>query len=183
MNDKQRALLESIGYEDHLAHYGVPGMKWGVRKAPQPGKKTLRQRLKEQSVLRKKKKAQEAAEKAKIQKERKNVKETYKLNRSKIKKLTDEQLNERLTRLQNEKRLRELVESEVRPGRTAVTKALKASAIGVLGTLATGAFTYALKTASKGFTQTDGKVSYSMKDAAKAFNIVNMMEEIFKSKK
>ena len=184
MTDKQKELLTEIGYDESLAHHGVKGMKWGVRKAPTSKGRTLRSRLKEAFGVSKKKRAQAKVEKDQADKDRKVSKSAYKLNRFKIKKLSDAELNERINRLQNEKRLRELVESEVKPGRTAVAKILKGSALAVLGTVATAGLTYALKTASKGFvTTSEGKTVYSKEAVKKAFSLKDLMTSLFKDKK
>lgn len=184
MTDKQKELLTEIGYNESLAHYGVKGMRWGVRKAPISKGRTFRSRLKEVLNASKKKRAQAKVEKEQSDKDRKISKSAYKLNRFKIKKLSDAELNERINRLQNEKRLRELVESEVKPGRTAIAKILKGSALAILGTVTTAGLTYALKTASKGFVTTEeGKTVYSKEAAKKAFSLKDFMTSLFKDKK
>lgn len=188
MTDKQKELLTEIGYDESLAHHGVKGMKWGVRKKdiPKPDWKEVftTRDLKWQRKLGKKKRAQAKVEKEQAGKDRKVSKSAYKLNRFKIKKLSDAELNERINRLQNEKKLRELVESEVKPGRTAVAKILKGSALAVLGTVATAGLTYALKTASKGFVTTpEGKTVYSKEAVKKAFSLKDLMTSLFKDKK
>ena len=184
MTDKQKELLTEIGYNQFLSHHGVKGMKWGVRKAPVSKGKTFRSRLKEAFGTIKKKRAQAKAEKEQKDKEREVSKSAYKLNRFKIKKLSDAELNEKINRLQNEKKLRELVESEVKPGRTAVGKVLKASALTILGAATTAGLTYALKTAAKGFITTpSGKTVYSKEAAKKAFSLKDFMNSLFKDKK
>ena len=86
--------------EDYLAHHGVKGMKWGVRRYQNPdGSLTT------------------AGKRRVVKQERKEASKNRSL-------LSDEELDRRIRRLEKEKRFKELTKSEVTPGRAYVTKTL-----------------------------------------------------------
>lgn len=92
---------------DELYHYGIKGQKWGVRRYQNPDG-TL-------------------TEAGKKREERKAIKEIKKDRRTAAKRaslLSDDELDTRIRRLQKEKQLRELTESEINPGRNAAKKTL-----------------------------------------------------------
>lgn len=105
-----------------LYHYGVKGMKWGVRRTPvQLGHKT------------------------KAKKQSSDLKEK-KQRRSDLKKrrtMSTEELTRKIERLKKEKQFKDLVESDIAPGRTAVKNFLKSSGGRVLTNAAIGALAYA----------------------------------------
>lgn len=45
MTDVLERMLQALDPNDHLAHYGVPGMKWGVRKDRRKGKLSTEKRV------------------------------------------------------------------------------------------------------------------------------------------
>lgn len=113
---------------DYLYHHGVKGMKWGVRK----------DRVKSARSARKSARAEKQA----LKKDRKQASK----NRTK---LSDQELNQRINRLEKERRLKTLTEQELSPGRSATKKFLKEQgrniAASVIGGAAAGAATYYVK--------------------------------------
>lgn len=83
--------------DDELYHYGIKGMKWGIRRY-QNKDGSLTPAGKRKEAIRNTKKDRKAAMK----------------NRSQ---LSDAELDQRIRRLEKEKRLKDLTESEVSPGK------------------------------------------------------------------
>lgn len=112
--------------EEVLSHYGVLGMKWGVRK----DRRLRNASTKTSSSSTKKKPAQ-------------SVKST-------ISSMSDEELKRRITRIENELRLQKLLTPPPKAGREFVKEIAKTAGKQVLTTAAIGVGTYALgKTAAK----------------------------------
>lgn len=115
-----------------LAHHGVKGMKWGVRRSrSQLGHPVSRKRSKTISPERQ----------ARL--DRKNA---LKNRRT----MSTEELKERIARLESEKRLRELTQEDLYPGRKAVNEALVSIGKKVVTTAAAGAALYYLKYKASG---------------------------------
>ena len=112
---------------DCIQHYGIKGMKWGVRRY-QNKDGTL-------TAAGKKREAAKDANRAEIQ----DRKEAYKNRRT----LSDEEINTRVRRLEQEKRLKSLTEDDIAPGRSAAKKLLHSTGAKVLYTAALGASIYA----------------------------------------
>lgn len=110
--------------EDYLLHYGIQGMKWGVRNAETRAKYASQKR----AGKRRAKKEAKAARKAETQKIKSIAKERRAANRRRSL-LSNEELDRRIKRLEKEKRLRELTSSEVNAGRTEVKKLLRDMAV------------------------------------------------------
>lgn len=141
--------------DSYLAHYGVKGMKWGVRKrqnsADGGGFRPLSKkvgRFKKETVRASKQKRSRAA--------------ASKNRRS----LSDADLDKRIARLEKEQKLKKLTEQDVAPGRTAVKNFMKSTGGKVLKAAAIGATVYAGKTVmqNKGFKDVKG-----LKNKGKAF--------------
>lgn len=96
--------------EDFFAHYGVKGMKWGVKKGVVNGR-----------LVRTKKED-------KIRTSRKDA-------RRRRQTLSDKDLDKLVNRLQQEKKLKELLDADLSPGRSATRKLL----LGATGVVAAGA--------------------------------------------
>ena len=111
-----------------LMHYGVKGMKWGVRKVPERvGKKVTR-------------KGSELKQRRAIQKKRIVANN----NRSSM---SDAELNRRISRLEKERRLNELTKSEVTRGRSKAKRVLGGIATTTITAVGIGAGKYVAKKA------------------------------------
>lgn len=119
--------------EEFLAHYGVKGMKWGVKKGVVSGRM------------------------ARTNKENK-VRSSRKDARRRRQTLSDKDLDKLVKRLQQEKQLKELLDADLSPGRSATRKLL----LGATGVVAAGALAGAGKYAIRaGMTK-----SFDLKEAA-----------------
>lgn len=106
-------------YSTPIMHYGVKGMKWGIRRSKDQlsdsnGEKTLRD------------------------KERQRRKQVHKNRRI----LSDADLKKEVDRLTLEKKYRELSDADLNPGRSAVSKFLKSSGGRVATSAAIGSLAY-----------------------------------------
>lgn len=111
-------------YGDYLNHYGVLGMKWGVRRSEA-----------ELARARGKKNDEAAARKTEKQR-RKTVRKNTRI-------LSDEELDKEVQRLSLEKKYRELSDADLRPGRSAVTRFLSSSGGRIATSAALGTIAYA----------------------------------------
>lgn len=117
----------------YLAHHGIKGMKWGVRRF-----RNEDGTLTEAGKARAQKKADRAADKAK--------RKEYRLASKNRRNLTDDELKQRINRLRMEKQLKELTDSNLQSsGRRAVNDILSTSGKKVAGVALSGAAMYAGK--------------------------------------
>jgi len=121
--------------EDFLAHYGVEGMHWGVRKTVNGKPRTPRYSKRE---LAERKRRKVASQKRRV--------------------LTDKDLDRLVDRLQKEKKLKDLTDHDLAPGRTVAKTLLTTAGTAVAAVVVTGAIKYGIKSA---LTR-----SFSLKDAA-----------------
>lgn len=126
---------------DILEHYGIKGMKWGIRRSPaQLGHTTGTKKKKKSGIVDAAKKMvanhkQKKAAKAETEHQKK-------LKKKKISEMSDDELRERIARLELEKRYRDLSPKETHRGRDFVMDVLEKSSKNI----ATQATTYAMGT-------------------------------------
>lgn len=113
-----------------LVHYGIKGMRWGVRKDGKPQGFQYGEKAKK-SLVRVKKRA-------------KTNRERTRANRNRSQ-LSEAELDKRIARLRKERELRQLTDSEVRPGRAYVRDFIKTNGGKVASAVAVGVGMYAAK--------------------------------------
>lgn len=118
--------------ETELKHYGVLGMKWGIRRDIDPVSGKI---ITDKSVT----------------KERLSTKKS-------IRTMSTTDIKEAIDRLQNEKKLRDLIDKDVAPGRTAVNDVLTKIGVATVTTVGTAVATYTVKAAMQ--------KKFEMKEAA-----------------
>lgn len=114
-------------FDDFLSHYGVKGMKWGVRRS--------REQLARAAKARKSGDSPETAA------AKKSRSEASKNRRQ----LSDDQLNGLVNRLETERKLKNLVEEDISPGKAAVRKIASDAGQRTAKAVATGAAAYTVK--------------------------------------
>lgn len=109
---------------DIIVHYGVKGMKWGVR----------RYQNKDGSLT----PAGKARERTKNEKRSRSE-----LSRNR-RTASLEELTKQINRLETEKKLKSLIDEDIKPGRTMAAKILKSSGSKVLSGVVAGSIAYAV---------------------------------------
>ena len=108
---------------NELLHYGVLGMKWGKRRT-------------EAQLERARQKAEDKA----VKKARRQDVKNRRL-------LSDKDLQDKINRIEKERKLKELTAEDVAPGKKAVSDILASSGKKAATTIATGAILYGVKAA------------------------------------
>ena len=107
-------------YRSYLQHFGIQGMKWGVRRYQNPdGSYTpegkARRRNEEYRAAKKE-------ENRRFKEEDRAIKRSRKEDSRRRRTLSDEELNYKIGRLEKEKKLKELTKEEISPGATAAKR-------------------------------------------------------------
>ena len=114
---------------NELYHYGVLGMKWGVRRSKgSSGRPTSTKKTKKMTADEKRK--------ASMRKDVKNRRT-----------LSDADLKKKIERIKSEKQLKDLTNEEIAPGKKFVSDVLSSSGKKVATALVTGAALYGVKAA------------------------------------
>lgn len=124
---------------NEIMHYGIMGMKWGVRRYQNPdGSLTAAGRLRYGS-----------SENLRASYAKKEAKKEHKTAYKNRHTMTNEELQDSIKRLQLEKQLKDLTEQDITKGESAIKRILSKSAESAATSIATAAFTNAGKYAIK----------------------------------
>ena len=111
---------------NELMHYGVPGMKWGVRRTP--------------AQFRRKSSNKKSTPDQKVRKTRKSD-----LNKRRT--MSDADLKKKIERMKLEKEFKSLTQEDIAPGRKFVTEVMSSAGKKALTAAAAGAMAYSVKVA------------------------------------
>lgn len=120
---------EQAAMNNELRHYGILGMKWGVRRS-------------EDQLARARGKSDKEADKSK-----KNEMKTASKNR---RLLSDADIKQRIERIKLEKQLKDLTQEEISPGKAFVKDVMTQSGRKVVSTVLAGVGLYAVKAGLEG---------------------------------
>ena len=115
---------------DFIMHYGIKGMKWGIRRY-QNEDGTLTEAGKKRAAKQEMRRVNKAA--------KEDRKQAYTNRRN----LSDDEIQQRVRRLEQEKRFKSLTEEDINPGRSAAKRLLTSTGAKVLYSAALGATVYA----------------------------------------
>lgn len=150
-------IQNGVQASDELYHYGIKGMKWGIRRTPEQlghrtktsakvasaaksaGSAVVRGAKKAGSAVATSVKNRRAAKKQKKAEER-EVERTKKLKKKKVSDMTDQELRDRIARLQLEQQYKQLAPQTTNKGKSWVRRALEGAAESSMKNLAEQAF-------------------------------------------
>ena len=144
-----RSIVEST--IDDIEHYGVPGMKWGVRRSQasldraagrKPAKK---KKVRSTRATRKAEKAKQKTAAARAKSKDRTTKSGRKSTSANRRHLTDNDVASLVKRLESEKKLKTLIDQDVSPGRTFAKTVMSDAGKRALTTVATGTLLYGAK--------------------------------------
>lgn len=146
--------------KNYISHHGILGMRWGVRRTPE--QLGYSSKSKSKKISSKEKKPSIGRQKRALKRENRYYKKISKLESKYRSGLSDSDLQDRINRIENEKRLKRVTKENYNPGRKAVQDFLGSNGKKILGTIVVGASLYAAKTfVSKKFGQEAGEfISY-----------------------
>lgn len=143
---------------DYLVHYGVPGMKWGVRKRPVSSssgrskttkkvsnKKSIFSKLKSKKLAKVRQKNQDRREK---ERNKKVAQENTKAMNKSVKSMTNAELDRNIARLQKEKLYKDLSNNTRKTGERFVKDVLKTAGKAVAIEATKNILAYTINTAS-----------------------------------
>ena len=144
-------------YPDELYHYGRKGMKWGQHIFGKERSSGTKKRKKESGVVDAVKKMtanrkQKKAVKAETERQKK-------LKKKKISDMTDDELRERIARLELEKRYRDLTPKDTSKGKSFLSNMLESSAKNIGTQATTYAMGYAVNRVAKAMGAEDNIVN------------------------
>lgn len=156
---KNQTLTSKQSYNgDYLAHYGVPGMKWGVRKrsvSSSSGRsKTTKKASNKKSIFSKLKSKKLAKVRQKNQARRENdrnkkiAQENAKAMNKSVKSMTNAELDRNIARLQKEKLYKDLSNSTRKTGSKFVRDVIKTAGKAVAIEVTKNALGYAINSAT-----------------------------------